>query len=154
MIITKTALSAAIFGIALLVQTSGNNAPKEPENVIIDTKGLSIDLKWATNNKESTALTDADLDLDLLSSEGEILSSYNKSEFEHIDLTSLVADGTYTIKVSLFEMYKKSKYTLSITGSGCGKNFNATGVLKEGAQPSIDLLKIVKSGDQFTLTSI
>ncbi|HMG89688.1 MAG TPA: hypothetical protein VK589_06500 [Chryseolinea sp.] len=154
MIITKTTLSAAIFGIALLGQTSGNKSPKEPANVIIDTKGLSIDLKWATNKNESTALTDADLDLDVLSSEGEILSSYNKSEFEHVNLTSILADGTYTIKVSLFEMYKKSKYTLSVTGAACGKNFNATGVLKEGVQPSIDVIKIVKSGDQFTLTTI
>ena len=154
MIVTKTTLSAAIFGIALLVQTSDNTPPKEPANVITDNKGLSIDLKWATNKNEPTALTDADLDLDVLSSDGEILSSYNKSEFEHIDLTSLLADGTYTIKVSLFEMYKKSKYTLSIRGAACGKNFNATGVLTEGVQPSINVLRIVKSGDQFTLTAI
>ena len=154
MFITKTTLSAAIFGIALLFQTPGNNAPQEPANVIIDTKGLSIDLKWATNKNEPTALTDADLDLDVLSSDGEILSSYNKSEFEHVDLTSQLADGTYTIKVSMFEMYKKSKYTLSVTGATCGKNFNATGELKEGIEPSIDVLKIIKSGDQFTLTTI
>lgn len=154
MILTKTTLSAAIFGIALLVQTSVTNSPKEPANVIIDTKGLSIDLKWATNKNEPTALTDADLDLDVLSSDGEILSSYNKSEFEHVDLTSILADGTYTIKVSLFEIYKKSKYTLSVTGTTCGKNFNTTGVLKEEVEPAIEVLKIVKSGDQFTLTTI
>jgi hypothetical protein len=154
MLITKTTLSAAIFGIALLLQTSRNDAPKEPTNIIIDAKGLSIDLKWATNKNEPTALTDADLDLDVLSSDGEILSSYNKSEFEHVDLTSRLADGTYTIKVSLFEMYEKSKYTLSVTGAASGTNFKATGELKEGIQPSIDVLKIVKSGDQFTLTAI
>jgi hypothetical protein len=153
MLLTKTTLSAAVFGIALLVQPS-ENAPKEPTNVIVDTKGLSIDLKWATNKNKATALTDADLDLDVLSSGGEILSSYNKSEFEHVDLTSLLADGTYTIKVSLFEMNKKSNYTLSVTGATCGKNFNATGDLKEGTQPALDVLKIVKTGDQFTLTAI
>ncbi|HEX6889060.1 MAG TPA: hypothetical protein VF141_00150 [Chryseolinea sp.] len=154
MLVTKTTLSAAIFGIALLVQPADDNAPKEPTNVIVDSKGLSIDLKWATDKNKPTALTDADLDLDVLSSDGEILSSYNKSEFEHVDLTSLLADGTYTIKVSLFEMNKESNYTLSVTGTTCGKNFNATGELTEGIQPSINVLEIVKSGDQFTLTSI
>jgi len=154
MIFTKTTLSVAIFAIALLAQACGNDSPKEPANVITDNKGLSIDLKWATNKNEPTALTDADLDLDVLNSDGEILSSYNKTEFEHVDLTSLLADGTYTIKVSLFEMYEKSKYTLSVTGATCGKNFNASGVLKEGVKPSIDVLRIVKSGDQFTLTNI
>lgn len=144
----------ATFAIILLAQTSGNNSPKEPANVIIDNKGLSIDLKWATNKNEPTALTDADLDLDVLDADGEILSSYNKSEFEHVDLTSLLADGTYTIKVSLFEMYEKSKYTLSVKGATCGKNFKATGILQEGVKPSIDVLRIVKSGDQFTLTNI
>ena len=154
MIITKTSLSAAIFTIAMLGQTSGNDIPKEPANIITDTKGLSIDLKWATSKNEPTALTDADLDLDIANNEGEILSSYNKSEFEHIDLTSHLADGTYTIKVSMFEIYKKSKYTLSIRGTTSGKNFNASGVLKNGIQPSIEVLKIVKSGNKFTLTTI
>jgi hypothetical protein len=51
-----------------LHQTTGNNSPKEPANVIIDNKGLSIDLKWATNKNEPTALTDADLDLDVVNS--------------------------------------------------------------------------------------
>jgi hypothetical protein len=154
MIVTKNTLSVTILAIALLAQAPGNNSQKEPANVIIDNKGLSIDLKWATNKNEPTALTDADLDLDVLNADGEILSSYNKTEFEHVDLTSLLADGTYTIKVTLFEMYEKSKYTLSVTGATCGKNFNASGVLKEGAKPSIDVLRIVKSGDQFLLTNI
>jgi hypothetical protein len=154
MIITKTSLSAAIFTIALLGQTSRNIIPKESDNIITDAKGLSIDLKWATSKNEPTALTDVDLDLDVVNNEGEILSSYNKSEFEHINLTSLLADGTYTIKVSLFEIYKKSKYILSITGASSGKNFNASGVLKNGIQPSVEVLKIVKSGNKFTLTTI
>ena len=154
MITTKTSLFAAIFAIALLAQTSCDHTPKEPRNIITDTKGLAIDLKWATGKNEPTALSEADLDLDVLDAKGEILSSYNKSEFEHVDLTSLLADGTYTIKVSLFEMYEKSNYTLIVTGATCGKNFNASGVLKEGAKPSIDVLRIVKSGDQFLLTNI
>jgi hypothetical protein len=154
MLITKTTLSVAIFAIALLPQASGSDSPKEPANVIIDNKGLSIDLKWATNKNEPTALTDADLDLDVLNDDGEILSSYNKTEFEHVDLTSLLADGTYTIKVSLFEAYENSNYTLSVTGATSGKNFNATGVIKDGAKPSMDVLRIVKSGDQFLLTNI
>ena len=154
MIITKTSLSAAIFTVAMLGQTSGNDILKQPANIITDTKGLSIDLKWATSKNEPTALTDADLDLDIVNNEGEILSSYNKSEFEHLDLTSRLADGTYTIKVSMFEIYKKSKYTLSIRGTTSGKNFNASGVLKNGIQPSIEVLKIVKSGNKFTLTTI
>ena len=154
MIITKTSLSAAIFTIALLGQTSRNIIPKESDNIITDAKGLSIDLKWATSKNEPTALTDVDLDLDVVNNEGEILSSYNKSEFEHINLTSLLADGTYTIKVSLFEIYKKSKYILSITGASSGKNFKASGVLKNGIQPSVEVLKIVKSGNKFTLTTI
>lgn len=154
MIISKTTLSAAVFAIALLTQTTGNNAPKEPGNIITDTKGLSIDLKWATGKNEPTALAEADLDLDVLDANGEILSSYNKSEFEHIDLTSLLADGTYIIKVSLYELYSKSNYTLSITGATTGKIFNASGILIEGLQSSINVLKIVKSGDSFTLTTI
>lgn len=154
MIFIKTSLSAAFFAVAMLVHTSCDNTPKEPGNIITDAKGLSIDLKWATGKNEPTALTEADLDLDVLDAKGEILSSYNKSEFEHIDLTSLLADGTYIIKVSLFEIYKKSNYTLSITGAASGKIFNATGVLIEGLQSSINVLKIVKSGDKFTLTAM
>lgn len=154
MLITKTSLSAVIFTVAMFAQTSGNNHPKEPTNVIKDSKGLSIDLKWTTNSNEATALTQADLDLDILDSEGEILSSYNKSEFEHVDLTSLFDDGTYTVRVSLFEIHKASNYTLSITGSTTGANFKATGALKDDAKPSIDVLKIVKSGNQFTMTTI
>jgi len=154
MITTKTSLFAAIFAIALLAQTSCDHTPKEPRNIITDTKGLAIDLKWATGKNEPTALSEADLDLDVLDAKGEILSSYNKSEFEHVDLTSLLADGTYTIKVSLYELYKKSNYTLSITGATSGKIFNASGVLIAGFQSSINILKIVKSGDKFTLTAI
>ena len=154
MFVSKTSISAAIFAIAVLAQTSCDNTPKEPHNIIRDIKGLRIDLKWATSKNEPTALTEVDLDLDVVNNEGEILSSYNKSEFEHIDLTSILADGTYTVKVSLFELYKKSKYTLSITGATCGKNFNASGVLKNAIQPSFEVLKIVKSGEKFTLTII
>jgi hypothetical protein len=127
MLITKTSLSAVIFTVALFAQTSGNNQPKEPGNVITDAKGLSIDLKWTTNANEATALTQADLDLDILNSEGEILSSYNKSEFEHVDLTSLFDDGTYTVRVSLFEIHKASNYTLSITGFNEWNKFQGHG---------------------------
>jgi len=154
MLVSKTTISAAIFATTLLSLTSCDNAPKEPRNIIRDTKGLSIDLKWATSKNEPTALAEVDLDLDVVNNKGEILSSYNKSEFEHIDLTSILADGTYTVKVSLFEIYEMSKYTLSIRGATSGKNFNASGVLKDGIQPSIEVLKIVKSGEKFTLTII
>ena len=154
MLITKTTLSAAIFTIALLAQTSGNEIPKEPENVIRDVKGLSIDLKWNTSKNDPTALVEADLDLDVVTSEGEILSSYNKSDFEHIDLTSILADGTYTIKVSLFEIYKASKFTLSVSGSTTGKSFETSGELIDATQESMNVLKIVKSGNQFILTQI
>jgi hypothetical protein len=154
MLVSKISISAAILSIAMLSQTSCDDTPKEPRNIITDTKGLRIDLKWATGKNEPTALTDVDLDLDVVNNKGEILSSYNKSEFEHIDLTSILEDGTYTVKVSLFEIYKKSRYTLSITGATSGKNFNASGVLKDGILSSVDVLRIVKSGEKFTMTII
>jgi len=154
MLVSKISISAAILSIAMLSQTSCDDTPKEPRNIITDTKGLRIDLKWATDKNEPTALTDVDLDLDVVNNKGEILSSYNKSEFEHIDLTSILEDGTYTVTLSLFEIYKKSRYTLSITGATSGKNFNASGVLKDGILPSIDVIRIVKSGEKFTMTII
>lgn len=155
MILTKFTVSAAIFSVAVLIaENSENNAPKEQENIINDTKGLSIDLKWNTSKNDATALVEADLDLDVVSVEGEVLSSYNKSEFEHVDLTSLLANGTYVIRVSPFDIQKKSQYTVEITGSTNGKKFSATGVVNDGSQSSIDVMRIVKSGNQFTFTKI
>jgi hypothetical protein len=154
MLLTKTSLSAAIFSFALFAQTPGNNSVNEPENVIVDSRGLSIDLKWTTNKNDASALTDVDLDLDVLVSGVEIRSSYNKSDFEHLDLTSPLADGTYVIQISPFEIYKKGSYTVSITGATSGKNFDASGEIKKGIQNSFNVLKVVKSGDQFIITQI
>jgi len=151
--ILKTTLSPVVLFVAIFCLSGCNNRSKEPANIITDGSGLSIDLKWnTTTDQVASAVTD--LDLDVLNTEGEVLSSYNSNEFEHVDLTNLFADGTYTIKISLFEIYKKSHYTLSVKGVMTGKTFSISGFFQDEIQPAIAILKITKAGDQFTMASL
>ena len=149
----KTSLFPIVLFVAIFCLSACNSRSKEAANIITDGSGLSIDLKWNTKTDHIAAAV-TDLDLDVLNAEGEVLSSYNSNEFEHVDLTSLFADGTYTIKISLFEIYKKSQYTLSVKGAMTGKTFSISGFFQDEIQPTVAILKITKSGDQFTMASL
>jgi hypothetical protein len=151
----KIILRSTIVLFAIIALNACSDVQKELSSSIIDGKGLSIDLDWTTRSNVPTALIEADLDLDVYKGDGEILSSYNSDEFEHVDLTNLFEDGAYTVKVSLYEIRKRSDYTLKIKGAANGKTFKVSGFFK-GAddQPSVSVLKITKAGERFTLSTL
>jgi len=138
----------------LIILTSCGNHEKEPANSISDNSGLSIDLNWTTSGNVPSALSQADLDLDVFKGDGEILSSYNTNEFEHIDFTDLLEDGVYTVKISMYEISKKSNYTLKISGATKNKTFKVSGFLDGNTEPTVPVLKITKEGDHFTLAQL
>lgn len=141
--------------LAVTVLNACEDDQKEPSNRITDSKGLSIDLAWTTKSNVPAALIEADLDLDVLNGDGEVLSSYNSEEFEHVDLTSLFDDGAYTVKISLYDISKRSDYTLKITGAANGKTFKVSGSFNaDDIQPIVSILKITKAGEQFTLSEL
>ncbi|MBA4053327.1 MAG: hypothetical protein C0490_01310 [Marivirga sp.] len=145
--------SIIALGVLVILSSCGNDA-KEPANSISDDSGLSIDLNWTTSGNVPTALLQADLDLDVYKGEGEILSSYNTNEFEHVDFTDLLEDGVYTVKISMYEISKKSNYTLKISGATKNKTFKVSGFLDGNNQSTIPVLKITKEGDHFTLAQL
>lgn len=143
-----------IASVVLIVLTCCGNESKEPANSIWDGSGLSIDLNWTTNGNVPTALLQADLDLDVYKGDGEILSSYNTNEFEHVDFTDLLEDGVYTVKISMYEIFNKSNYTLKISGATKNKTFKVSGFLDGNTQSTVAVLKITKEGDHFTLAQL
>lgn len=151
----KITLRSTIALLVIVALNACGDVQEELSKSIIDGKGLSIDLDWTTRSNVPTALIEADLDLDVYKGDGEILSSYNSDEFEHVDLTNLFEDGAYTVKISLYEISKRSDYTLKIRGAANGKTFKVSGFFKAADdQPAVSILKIIKAGEQFTLSTL
>lgn len=149
---TRRNSTLSLLLVILLVSCSDDH--REPGNVISDRSGLSIDLAWSTNGSIASALSQADLDLDVYKDDGEILSSYNTHEFEHVDFTEIPGDGVFTVKISAYEISEESNYTLKISGVAKNKTFLVSGNLKRNSPSEVSVVKIVKKGDQFTLAQL
>ncbi|GAA5041664.1 hypothetical protein GCM10011506_43480 [Marivirga lumbricoides] len=125
-----------------------------PDNVIIDSEGLIIDLEWSTGGSATQATTDADLDLFLTNGTKDLKSSVGSS-FEQVDIEDIYSDGSYTITVEYYRGSKAVDYTLYLRGGSSSESIKYTGTFRsDDAGLSVTYLEIAKVGDRYTIIDL
>jgi hypothetical protein len=91
-------------------------------NVVVDEKGVKIELTWS--NSATNPITNTDLDMVVIDkvTNKQLLSSNNYSKFESIELLpKAVSDGEYDLGVYVSNIDRQSNYTISVIGLSTGK---------------------------------
>lgn len=139
---------------ATFVMSCSSDKEERPSNEISSTNGLKISLEWTTGSSSTQAKEDADLDLYLMKGQEEVRSS-ETFNFENIAFENVFADGEYKIVVDAYSVSKKADYTLYVT-DGDGEQVKTYNSFFNAGDTNLkaDLLKIVKSGNKYTFTTL
>jgi hypothetical protein len=146
-----------ILVIALLLNSCSKDEDNEPANQITSSNGITISLTWLTGGTANQAIEDADLDLGIFDSEGDIMDvSDNESSFENLTMNSQYPDGEYTVMVLLWENFAAKAINYKITASGGGKELKAEGTFSVTVEDFTErsIMKIVKKGSKYTVTNL
>jgi hypothetical protein len=120
-----TALWAALFALSQMSCTPIDDS-NDP-NVIIDPKGIKIELSWSNSATNPAEKTDLDLMLMSINSNKTLLENSNWSKFETLDLLAgAISTGTYDLGVYVNTIDRQGKYTLTYTGLSTGKKWAKT----------------------------
>jgi len=123
-----------------------------PENVIVSSEGLTIELEWSTGGSVTQALDEIDLDLFLLKDSEVITSSENGSSFEDVTIDDIYSDGDYFIDVEFFSGEIAVDYTLFVRGNESNEsNTYSSSFLSSDRGVSVQYLRIEKSGNTYTI---
>ena len=144
--------------LAVVFASCANDFAPNPveQNMIINNRGLEIDLQWNTGGSDAEALAAADLDLELLH-EGKLENiSINDERFDELVLVNNAADGTYLVRVGYFDGDAAVSYKLTIAGLTGEKSmeFEGTFAPAESGSDPVEYLKITKRGDQYAISQL
>jgi hypothetical protein len=94
-------------------------------NVIVDEKGVKIELSWSNTAANPAEKTDLDLSLIEKTSSKEVLSSSNWAKYESIELlVNTVSNGNYDLGVYISNVERQSNYKITVTGLLSGKQWS------------------------------
>lgn len=150
----KNSLGLVILLASVVFLNACSDPEEKPKNVITDTDGITIDLKWSTGGNAETSISDSDLELYLYESATEIFDySTNSYSFETISLGASEDNGTYTVAVDSYRVGKNTNYTITIDGVTASNSYTFNSSYSSGdTDHEIKVLTIVKSGSKFTIT--
>ncbi len=96
-------------------------------NVIVDAKGIKVELSWTNTATNPIDKTDLDLMIMNKTSGSTLLESNYWSKFESIEvLSGALTAGSYDIGVYIGSIDRQSNYILTYTGLSTGKKWTKT----------------------------
>lgn len=139
-----------VAGLICLSSCSDPNAL--PENVIQSPSGLKIRLEWTTGTTSEKAIQEADLDLKLMRGTEIVGRSENVSRFESISMYKTLHNGEFRIDVKAHKVQKRANFTLTITDAEDLSSKVYTSYFGPGEHITLEFLKVVKEGEQYTIS--
>ncbi|MEO7989366.1 MAG: hypothetical protein ABI663_07490 [Chryseolinea sp.] len=151
----RTTFAFIFLASSVAVLSSCGDSDPVPTDVISDESGIKLDLEWSiAGGTTNDALTASDLDLRVYKNGVIVTDSDYASSFERIELApGDFADGTYVVKVYLYNTTTDVNYVVTANGLTVSKPVTFTSNFdSEADKLEVETLTITKSGSKYTIT--
>ncbi len=153
----KVTLALVVLVSSVSMFSSCSDSDPVPSDVITDEDGIRLSLHWSiTGGTESQALSAADLDIEIYETDPENKVDYtiSTSSFDAINMyTDDYDDGTYLVKVYLWETDVDVNYVLTANGISVSAPVTFTSNFdSEDDGRKVETFTIKKAGSKYTIT--
>lgn len=141
-------------GAGLLMMNACSDPHALPENVIPSAEGLQINLEWTTGSGVEAAIDEADLDLRLMRGTETVGRSEHVTRFESLRMQKTLSDGEFRIDIRAHKVKKRADFTVTISDMENLKSKVYDSYFMVGEDISLEYLRIVKEGENYTVTPL